>query len=123
MPQLLDTLETFPTERRLESDLSHVNDLDRIARTARQLIRWAMLDHYSGDTPELGKLREAAHLVDRLAKKHGKLAFCYEAGPCGYGLYRQLTALGYDCVVIAPSLVPTRPGLGRGLDSGCSLTF
>jgi transposase len=49
-------------------------------------------------------------MIDRLARKHGKLAFCYEAGPCGYGLYRQLTALGHDCVVVAPSLVPTRPG-------------
>jgi len=49
-------------------------------------------------------------MIDRLAKKHGKLAFCYEAGPCGYGLYRQITALGHECVVVAPSLVPTRPG-------------
>jgi hypothetical protein len=46
----------------------------------------------------------------RLAEKHGKLAFCYEAGPCGYGLHRQVTILGHDCVVVAPSLVPTRPG-------------
>ena len=38
------------------------------------------------------------------------MAFCYEAGPCGYGLYRQITALGHECVVVAPSLVPTRPG-------------
>jgi len=51
-----------------------------------------------------------AKMVDRLAKKHGTLAFCYEAGPCGYGLYRQITALGHECVVVAPSLVPTRPG-------------
>ena len=35
---------------------------------------------------------------------------CYEAGPCGYGLYRQLTLLGHECVVVAPSLIPTRPG-------------
>src|SRR5450631_4185966 len=39
-----------------------------------------------------------------------KLSFCYEAGPCGYGLYRQITMLGHECVVVAPSLVPTRPG-------------
>ena len=49
-------------------------------------------------------------MVDRLAKKHGKLAFCYEAGPCGYGLYRQIKVLGHECVVVAPSLIPTRPG-------------
>ena len=49
--------------------------------------------------------------VDKLAGRHGRLCFCYEAGPTGYGLYRQLSALGYDCLVVAPSLVPTRPGL------------
>lgn len=51
-----------------------------------------------------------AKMIDRLAAKHGKLAFCYEAGPCGYGLYRQITLLGHKCVVVAPSLVPMRPG-------------
>jgi transposase len=51
-----------------------------------------------------------ATMIERLAAKHGKLAFCYEAGPCGYGLYRQIVLLGHDCVVVAPSLIPTRPG-------------
>jgi transposase len=51
-----------------------------------------------------------ARLAKRLAAAHGKLRFCYEAGPCGYGLHRQLTALGHDCVVAAPSLIPRRPG-------------
>ena len=67
-----------------------------------------------GEVRFLGEIssRPAAvgKLVERLAAKHAKLAFCYEAGPCGYGLYRQLTALGHACVVVAPSLVPTRPG-------------
>src|SRR4051812_26115886 len=49
-------------------------------------------------------------LLERLAGKHGKLRVCYEAGPCGYGLYRQITALGHDCTVVAPSLVPRKPG-------------
>jgi transposase len=35
---------------------------------------------------------------------------CYEAGPTGYGLYRQILALGHACVVVAPSLIPRRPG-------------
>src|SRR3954468_18552355 len=34
----------------------------------------------------------------------------YEAGPTGFGLYRHLVAVGIDCVVVAPGLVPTRPG-------------
>ena len=38
------------------------------------------------------------------------MLFCYEAGPTGYGLHRQMTALGHDCSVIAPSLIPKRPG-------------
>jgi transposase len=49
-------------------------------------------------------------LVDKLAKQHRRLAFCYEAGPTGYGLYRQIRALGYECAVVAPSMVPVRPG-------------
>jgi transposase len=49
-------------------------------------------------------------LIERLGAKHGQLRVCYEAGPCGYGLYRQITALGHDCTVVAPSLVPRKPG-------------
>jgi len=49
-------------------------------------------------------------LIERLGGKHGKLSVCYEAGPCGYGLQRQITALGHDCTVVAPSLVPVRAG-------------
>jgi len=40
----------------------------------------------------------------------GVLLFCYEAGPCGYGLYRQLIASGHDCQVVAPSRIPKQPG-------------
>src|SRR3954453_20893612 len=49
-------------------------------------------------------------LVAKLAKRHRRLAFCYEAGPTGYGLHRQVAALGHDCAVVAPSLIPRRPG-------------
>jgi transposase len=38
------------------------------------------------------------------------LLFCYEAGPCGYGLYRQLLEVGHECQVVAPSLIPKKPG-------------
>jgi transposase len=38
------------------------------------------------------------------------LLFCYEAGPCGYGLYRQLISAGHDCQVVAPSLIPKKAG-------------
>lgn len=49
-------------------------------------------------------------LVSKLSGKYQQLLFCYEAGPTGYGLHRQITALGHDCSVIAPSLIPKRPG-------------
>lgn len=46
----------------------------------------------------------------RLSRRGADLRFCYEAGPCGYGIHRQLTGLGHGCVVVAPSLIPRRPG-------------
>ena len=49
-------------------------------------------------------------VVARLAAKYQRLHFCYEAGPTGYGLHRLLTGLGHSCVVVAPSLIPKKPG-------------
>jgi len=37
-------------------------------------------------------------------------SFCYEAGPCGYGLHRHLTKLGFECAVVAPSMIPRKTG-------------
>ena len=51
-----------------------------------------------------------AKLVRKLGAKYAQLTFCYEAGPTGYGLHRQIKSLGYPCVVVAPSLIPKRPG-------------
>jgi transposase len=49
-------------------------------------------------------------MVAKLEKRSRRLHFCYEAGPTGYGLYRQLVAMGHQCSVIAPSLIPRRAG-------------
>jgi transposase len=49
-------------------------------------------------------------VVARLSRGGSDLRFCYEAGPCGYGIQRQLTTAGHECVVVAPSLIPRRPG-------------
>lgn len=49
-------------------------------------------------------------MVARLGKRGQQLRFCYEAGPCGYGLQRRLTSDGYDCIVVAPSLIPIKTG-------------
>src|SRR5665213_3188255 len=62
------------------------------------------LGEISNDPVAIGKL------CDRLGRPGKPLAFCYEAGPCGYGVHRQLTSLGHRCDVVAPSLIPTKPG-------------
>ena len=49
-------------------------------------------------------------LVTRLGGGGARLKVAYEAGPTGYALHRQLTRLGIECVVVAPSLIPKRPG-------------
>lgn len=46
--------------------------------------------------------------VRKLESLGGKLAFIYEAGPCGFGIYRTLTARGHACWVVAPSNTPWR---------------
>ena len=50
-------------------------------------------------------------LIRKLRGKSPALVFAYEAGPCGYGLYRDLTGQGFDCHVVAPSLIPKKPGV------------
>jgi transposase len=63
---------------------------------------------YMGEIPNTPDA--VVKLVRRLRKEGSKLSFCYEAGPCGYGLHRQLLDLGQDCQVVAPSLIPKKPG-------------
>lgn len=48
--------------------------------------------------------------VERESRAWPGARVCYEAGPTGFGLYRHLIAAGVDCVVVAPGLVPSRPG-------------
>ncbi len=56
--------------------------------------------------------KAVAKLIQRLSQQAGGgvVQFCYEAGPCGYGLYRAIIATGHDCEVVAPSLIPRKPG-------------
>jgi len=49
-------------------------------------------------------------MVRKLQSKGKKLVFAYEAGPCGYGLYRHLTRKGHTCLVVAPAKIPRKPG-------------
>src|SRR6202043_4053114 len=67
-----------------------------------------------GEVREYGRIANTAAALDRLLCKLGvdgmALRFCYEAGPCGYGIQRRLSAQGHECVVVAPSLIPKRAG-------------
>ncbi len=63
-----------------------------------------------------GRIPATLEAVDKLIKQlrkqgHTQLRFVYEAGPCGYGIYRHLQGReGIDCAVIAPSKIPQKPG-------------
>src|SRR3989442_5983246 len=66
-----------------------------------------------GEVRSVGTIPNRPEAVRTLVKKLApveELRACYEAGPCGYVLYWQLTALGVACDVIAPTLVPVKAG-------------
>ena len=48
--------------------------------------------------------------IKQITAKFEHVYFCYEAGPTGYGLYRLIRSLGHECIVVAPSLIPRKPG-------------
>lgn len=58
------------------------------------------------------KSKNVAKLIKQLNTEFDGevLLFCYEAGPCGYGLYRQILESGHECQVVAPSKIPSKPG-------------
>lgn len=67
----------------------------------------------NGEVRSLGTIPNRLESIRKLIGKLGpvkNLKVCYEAGPTGFVLYWQLTQLGVDCAVIAPSLIPTKTG-------------
>jgi transposase len=80
----------------------------------KETIAVSVADPDGGEVRYLGEIPNTAEsvvkLVKRLRKEGAKLSFCYEAGPCGYGLHRQFLDLGQVCQVVAPSLIPKKPG-------------
>ncbi|BCF97291.1 IS110 family transposase [Paraburkholderia sp. PGU19] len=68
----------------------------------------------AGEVELLGKIGTTQADVERLCKrlqsKARHIRVVYEAGPCGYGLYRKLIQKGFECMVCAPSLIPRKPG-------------
>jgi transposase len=71
-------------------------------------------DGRDGEVRYLGEIDNSpdavSKLVAKLSRQYERLHFCYEAGPTGYGLHRQLTDLGHVCDVIAPTMIPKRSG-------------
>lgn len=57
-----------------------------------------------------GTLTALDKAVRKLVSKGKRLHFVYEAGPCGYEIYRHLTSQGFECTVVAPSRVPRQSG-------------
>ena len=57
-----------------------------------------------------GDLESLHKTVRKLVSTGATLHFVYEAGPCGYEIYRSLTKQGFECVVVAPSLIPKKSG-------------
>ncbi len=76
-------------------------------------VAYVAQDH-GAEVTDLGTIgiRQCAidHLIRKMQSKAKHLIFVYEAGPCGYWLYRYLSQKGYDCCVVAPSLIPKKPG-------------
>jgi len=71
-------------------------------------------DGRAGEVRFHGIIVNSADAILRLTKtlvKNGRIpTFCYEAGPCGYGLHRHLTKLGFECVVVSPAMIPRKAG-------------
>ena len=76
-----------------------------------------------GEVREYGRIANTAAALDRLVRKLGsagvRLRFCYEAGPCGYGIQRHLSARGHECVVVAPSDPEAGGRPGQDGSAGC----
>ena len=88
----------------------------------------ALLAPPDASAPVTWKVQNEDRAVDRLRRKlekaaPGPVACCYEAGPCGYALQRQLERGRVQCQVIAPALVPRKPGerikTDRGTRASC----
>lgn len=80
---------------------------------SKEKIAVAIAEEGRGEPRYYGLIPNTPEAIRKLVKKLGNpdvLRMCYEAGPTGYPLYRQLISLGVHCEVIAPSLIPKRVG-------------
>ncbi len=82
--------------------------------THKDTIAVSVADAAGGPARYFGQVANRRSAVSKLLRDlspEGEVvSYCYEAGPCGYGLYRQIRDSGHECEVVAPSLIPSRPG-------------
>jgi len=79
----------------------------------KETVAIGVADEGRGEPADVATVPNDTGLLIKRLRKLGpveSLRCCYEAGPTGYGLHRDLQAAGIECVVVAPSLVPTRSG-------------
>ena len=85
--------------------------------THKEFNEVAYIEDQRGAQPiHLGRIPSAKQSIKKLVRQfeskypNATLHFVYEAGPCGYWIYRLITSLGHCCYVVAPSLIPKKPG-------------
>ena len=81
----------------------------------KKTITIAIIDQGRKKQPRIyGSIANQPEALDKFCRKMlstaGRLHFVYEAGPCGYGIYRHLTQKGFDCMEADPSMIPKKSG-------------
>ena len=81
----------------------------------KKTITIAIADEGRQNQPRIyGTIANDLDALDKFCRKmvstSTQLYFVYEAGPCGYGIYRHLTQKGFACIVAAPSMIPKKSG-------------
>lgn len=80
----------------------------------KSTIAVAIAESGSSEVRYFGEIRNTPEDINKVMRKlsssEATLSVCYEAGPCGYEVYRQLSSSGIDCMVVAPSMIPRKPG-------------
>ena len=91
----------------MDQDTTYVGLDDSKRKLAAAILRPGQTQLEQRELPKEPKL--IRRLFQRL-EREGPVAACYEAGVSGYDLYRQITACGVACAVVAPALTPRRAG-------------
>lgn len=105
----------IPNQSTLRKELVIMKDTIKYVGldVSKEKIAVAIAEEGRGEPRYFGMIPHSTEMIKKLIKKIGtpeNLRVCYEAGPTGYPLYRTLFNLGVHCEVIAPSLIPQKPG-------------